>query len=140
MPRPKIRRRLVAGCLLLWATGLVARAHAQTRTAERAPDLPAVDFVALGADGRAAPDITAADGGAPGMPLFSALEVARTLDGPALANLRLALERAAEGRYVATGAIPLGALPPGDFVVRATVGIEGQPAVQIVRTLRKAPR
>jgi VWFA-related protein len=79
-------------------------------------------------------------GGAPGTPLFSALEVARTLDGPALANLRLALERAAEGRYVATGAIPLGALPPGDFVVRATVGIEGQPAVQIVRTLRKAPR
>ena len=79
-------------------------------------------------------------GGAAGMPLFSALEVARTLDGPAVATLRLALERAAEGRYLATGAIPLGALPPGDFVVRATVGIEGQPAVQIVRTLRKVAR
>jgi VWFA-related protein len=79
-------------------------------------------------------------GGAAGTALFTALEVARTLDGPALANLRLALERAAEGHYVATGAIPLGALPPGDFVVRATVGIEGQPAVQIVRTLRKVAR
>ena len=79
-------------------------------------------------------------GGAAGTPLFSALEVARTLDGPAVATLRLALERAAEGRYLATGAIPLGALPPGDFVVRATVGIEGQPAVQIVRTLRKVAR
>jgi VWFA-related protein len=79
-------------------------------------------------------------GGAAGTPLFSALEVARTLDGPALATLRLTLERAAEGRYVATGAIPLGALPPGDFVVRATVGIEGQPAAQIVRTLRKVAR
>ena len=77
-------------------------------------------------------------GGAAGTPLFSALDVARTLDGPALANLRLTLERAAEGRYVATGAIPLGALPPGDFVVRATVGIEGQPAVQIVRHLAKS--
>ena len=79
-------------------------------------------------------------GGAAGTPLFSALEVARTLEGPALANVRLALERAAEGRYLATGAIPVGALPPGDFVVRATVGIEGQPAVQIVRTLRKVTR
>ena len=79
-------------------------------------------------------------GGAAGTPLFSALEVARTLDGPAVATLRLALERAAEGRYLATGAIPLGALPPGDFVVRATVGIEGQPAAQIVRTLRKVAR
>jgi VWFA-related protein len=79
-------------------------------------------------------------GGAAGTPLFSALEVARTLDGPAIANLRLTLERAAEGHYVATGAIPLGALPAGDFAVRAAVGIEGHPAVRIVRTLRKVAR
>jgi hypothetical protein len=38
---------------------------------------------------------------------------------------------------VATGAVPIGALPPGDYVVRAMVALEGHPATRVVRTLRK---
>jgi len=65
------------------------------------------------------------------------LELARTMDGPAITNTRLAIERIGEDHYQATGAIAMGALPPGDYVVRAIVGVEGQPAVRVTRTLRK---
>lgn len=75
-------------------------------------------------------------GGIPGMPITAALEIAPTLNGPALVTVPLAA-KAAENRYIATGAVPLGALPPGDYAVRAVVGVEGQPAGRVVRTLRK---
>ena len=54
------------------------------------------------------------------------LELARTTDGPAIMNTRLAIERVGEDHYLATGAIAIGALPPGDYVVRAVVGVEGR--------------
>ena len=65
------------------------------------------------------------------------LEVARTVDGPAILNTPLAIERVGEDHYTATGAVAIGALPPGDYVVRAVVGVEGQPPVRVTRTLRK---
>jgi VWFA-related protein len=65
------------------------------------------------------------------------LEVARTLDGPALVSTPLAVERLGDDHYAATGAAPIGALPPGDYVVRAVVTVEGQPSVRVTRTLRK---
>ena len=40
-------------------------------------------------------------------------------------------------RRLATIAIPIGALPPGDYIVRAIVSLEGQPAGRVSRTLRK---
>ena len=77
-------------------------------------------------------------GGNPGMKVSSALEVAATLNGPALAVAPFAIESAGNGRYVARGAVPIGALPPGDYVVRALVGIDGQALTRVVRTLRKS--
>ena len=39
--------------------------------------------------------------------------------------------------FVATGTLPIDKLAPGDYVVRATMGVEGQPPGRVVRTLRK---
>lgn len=76
-------------------------------------------------------------GGVPGARLSTALEISATLHGPPLVAVPLAISRAGEERYVATGAIPLAALPPGDYIVRAMVGIEGQSLGRVMRTLRK---
>lgn len=76
-------------------------------------------------------------GGAPGMKISSALEVAATLNGPPLSTAALALESAGNDRYIARGVIPIGALPPGDYIVRALIGVEGQALTRVVRTLRK---
>lgn len=77
-------------------------------------------------------------GSAPeGLRVSAVLDVARSVDGPALASSRLALERAADDRLIATGAVPIGALPPGDYVVRGTIGVEGGPSGRVIRTIRK---
>ena len=72
-----------------------------------------------------------------GSRLTIGLEVARTSDGPAVLSAPLAVERVGEGHYSATGALAIGALPPGDYTVRAVVGLDGKPSARLVRTLRK---
>ena len=79
-------------------------------------------------------------GGAAGLGLTATLELARGLDAPALVTLPLALARADEMRVVATGAVPIGALPPGDYVVRGVVRLVDGTTGRVVRTLRKASR
>ena len=79
-------------------------------------------------------------GAPPGTRIASMLELSTTMNGPALVSLPLAIETAGESRYVATGVLPIGALSPGDYVVRAMVGIEGQPMTRVTRTLRKIGR
>lgn len=79
-------------------------------------------------------------GGAAGMGLSLALEVAREQDGPALLSVPLSLARADETRVVATGALPIGTLPPGDYVVRGIVRLEDGTTGRVLRTLRKASR
>jgi hypothetical protein len=69
--------------------------------------------------------------------LSATLEVSRTLDGPAMATVPLALTRADDTRVVATGAVPLGALAPGDYVVRGIIRLEDGTTGRVVRTLRK---
>jgi VWFA-related protein len=76
-------------------------------------------------------------GGAAGLPLTARVEVARDLEGPALVTLPLALTRADAGRVLASGTIPLGALPPGDYVVRGVVRLESGETGRVARTLRK---
>lgn len=77
--------------------------------------------------------------GAPaGARLSAALEVSQTLNGQALVTVPLTIENTGENRYTATGAVPLGALPAGDYIVRAMVGLEGHPMTRVVRTIRKA--
>jgi len=79
-------------------------------------------------------------GGSEGQRLTAALELARELDGPAMSTAPLALTRADATRVVATGTIPLGALPPGDYVVRGIIRLEDGTAGRVVRTLRKVAR
>lgn len=79
-------------------------------------------------------------GGAAGLRLTATLEVARDLNGPALAVLPLALTRADEGRVVATGAVPIGALPPGEYVVRGVIRLEDGTTGRVTRTLKKVVR
>jgi hypothetical protein len=76
-------------------------------------------------------------GAAPGARLSAALELADTLNGPSRLAVPLVIKSSGENRYIASGALPIGGLPPGDYVVRAIVGLEGQPATRVVRTLRK---
>lgn len=76
-------------------------------------------------------------GGAAGMRVSATLEIARTLNGPALLTVPLAIASAGEGRYTARGAIPIAALSPGDYAVRAVIGLGDQPPTRVVQTLRK---
>ncbi len=75
-------------------------------------------------------------GGAAGMRVTAALELARTLNGPAILTVPLALSQG-DRRHIATGAVPIGALPDGEYAVRAIIGVESQPAGRVVQTLRK---
>jgi hypothetical protein len=78
-------------------------------------------------------------GGSAGAAVAAMVEISRTLGGPAIATTRLAVEGTSDpSRFTASGAIPIGGLPAGDYVVRATLGVEGQPAGWVARTLRKA--
>jgi hypothetical protein len=49
----------------------------------------------------------------------------------------LALTRVDDTRVVATGTVPLGALAPGDFVVRGIIRLDDGTTGRVVRTLRK---
>jgi len=79
-------------------------------------------------------------GGSEGQRLGAALEVGRDADGPPLASVPLALSRADESRVTATGAVPLGALPPGDYVVRGIIRLEDGTTGRVMRTLRKVAK
>ena len=79
-------------------------------------------------------------GGVAGTRVSATLEVARSLDGPPIVTLPLALSRADEQRVVATGAVPIGALPPGDYVVRGVIRLEDGTTGRVTRTLRKVAR
>lgn len=79
-------------------------------------------------------------GGVPGMGVSATLKVAREVEGPAVVTVPIALKRAGESRVVAMGAVPLGALPPGDYVVRGEIRLEDGTTGRVVRTLRKLPR
>ena len=77
-------------------------------------------------------------GGKQGMPVSVNVELATSLNGPALMTLQPKINGSAEpDKYIVMTPISLGTLPAGDYVVRAIVGIDGQPAGRIVRTLRK---
>ncbi len=77
-------------------------------------------------------------GGKPGMPVSVNIELASTLNGPALATLQPKISGSQEpDKYLVMTPVNLAALPPGDYIVRVIVGLDGFPATRIVRTLRK---
>jgi hypothetical protein len=78
-------------------------------------------------------------GGAAGTRVSVAFEVAETTDGAPLFRVPGVLSPSSDpDRYSATGTITVGILPPGDYVIRAIIGVEGQPAGRVVRTLHKS--
>ena len=79
-------------------------------------------------------------GGDAGLALSARLELARDTEGAAVVTLPLALTRAGASRVVASGTLPLGALPAGDYVVRGVVRLESGETGRVFRTLRKVAR
>jgi VWFA-related protein len=73
-----------------------------------------------------------------GAPISMALEIATSPNAPAKLSIpgAVADTRSAD-RHLATAAIPIGGLPPGDYVIRAIVSMQGQPSGRVVRTIRK---
>jgi hypothetical protein len=77
-------------------------------------------------------------GGVAGAAVAAFVEIARTANGPAISTTRLAFEGTSDpARFQASAALPIGALPPGDYVIRAVVGVEGQAMGRVMRVLRK---
>jgi hypothetical protein len=68
------------------------------------------------------------------------VEIARDVEGAAVVALPFALTRAGATRVVATGTLPLGALPAGDYVVRGVVRLATGETGRVLRTLRKVAR
>jgi len=80
-------------------------------------------------------------GGREGSQVGVAFEIARTPNGPALVTVPGAFDATSEpDRFIITAALAIGALPPGDYVVRATVAAAGQPAGRVLTALRKVAR
>lgn len=80
-------------------------------------------------------------GGREGARVGVMFEVARTVNGPALAVLPGVFGATDEAdRFVVSAAIPIGALAPGDYVVRATIAAENQAGGRVVRPIRKVAR
>ncbi len=78
-------------------------------------------------------------GGQAGDRVGAQVELATSVDGPAMFTLPLALEPTSESnRFQAMGAVPIGGLPDGDYLLRIAVGAEGMAATRVVRTLRKS--
>jgi hypothetical protein len=67
-----------------------------------------------------------------------ALELAGSEDGRALVRVPASVNPGrTENFRTATGVVPIGALAPGDYVVRAIVSLDGRPLGRVYRTLRK---
>jgi hypothetical protein len=66
------------------------------------------------------------------------MELAESLDGPALARVpgAIALLQGTDRRR-ATGVVPIAQVAPGDYVLRAVVSLDGKPLTTLTRVLRK---
>lgn len=74
----------------------------------------------------------------PGPPPTGRLEIARSLNGPAIASLPAAVRPSSDpSRATLSAVLPLGALKPGDYVIRVIVTSPNGPSGRVVRTLRK---
>jgi hypothetical protein len=67
------------------------------------------------------------------------LDVASTSDGAALATAETQIGKGpAEDARMAIGGFAIDSLPPGDYVMRAVVSLNGKPVGKVTRTMRKA--
>jgi hypothetical protein len=68
-----------------------------------------------------------------------ALDVASSTDGPSLATAETQIGKGSgEDAVMAIGGFGIDNLPPGDYLMRATVSLNGKPVGRVTRTLRKA--
>ena len=66
------------------------------------------------------------------------IELATGDEEPALLSVPAAMRAGAEDdSRLVIGTLPIAALEPGDYIVRAIVSVDGRPAGRILRTLRK---
>jgi len=102
----------------------------------------------LSRDGQLIPRLSFADepsalasfemyGGVEGTAVTAFLEVAASIDGPAVVAVPLAIQAQGNGRFLAIGTVPLGALTPGDYAVRGLLRLENGTTGRTLRTLRK---
>lgn len=75
-------------------------------------------------------------GGQAGQQVSATIEIARTFNGPPILTMPGALSATGDHHSV-TAALPIAALSPGDYIVRANVGVVGQAFTRVERTLRK---
>ena len=76
--------------------------------------------------------------GRPAGPFGAIVEIAASLDGPALVEAQpTPAATAVADKFIFTATLPIGPLKPGDYVVRAKIGFEGQPTGVLTRTIRK---
>ena len=74
-----------------------------------------------------------------GTNLTARLELTRGEAEPPMMALRAHVGPTSEpARRVISGTIAVGALPPGDYLVRLLVNVDDQPVMTAVRTLRRA--
>jgi hypothetical protein len=67
------------------------------------------------------------------------LDVASMLEGTALATAETQVGKgSAEDARMAIGGFAIESLPPGDYLMRAVVSLDGKPVGKVTRTLRKA--
>lgn len=67
------------------------------------------------------------------------VEVTKSEEGPPIMSLRAHVGPTSDPeRRIISGTIAVGALPPADYLVRAIVSVDEQPALVATRTLRKA--
>jgi hypothetical protein len=77
-------------------------------------------------------------GGTNDTPVTVTFELASSANGPAILTIPGAIEETRDKeRRTGTGAIAVGALKPGDYVVRAVVTVAGSGSGRVVQTLRK---
>jgi VWFA-related protein len=80
-------------------------------------------------------------GSPPDGALSAALELAPGTDQPALIRVPAALVASADPmRRTVTGVVPIADQPPGDYVVRGLVFVDGKPLGTVSSTLRKSVR
>jgi hypothetical protein len=77
-------------------------------------------------------------GGSTGMPVSIAMEIVSIKDDVTMATLLPKITATPEpDRFIVTAPVDLAALPPGDYAIRAVVGLDGQPATTILGTWHK---
>jgi VWFA-related protein len=73
-----------------------------------------------------------------GKNILATLEVAESLNGPSILTSPVGVTATREpDAFLLTASIPIGRLPPRDYVVRVTVNLQDHPQGRVVRTLRK---